>query len=316
MTPSQKKQWLALAVTVPPELVEPLTELFTRHSQAAVAIEEQGGYNPDEGEGPFPGAPVTVRAYLRDTPAGRRRQANIEIGHRLLSMITPIPPLRVETIAEQDWATAYHAHFTLLRLGRRIVVRPPWIAHAPLAGEVVITLDPGLAFGTGHHPTTRLCLEELERLVRPGDAVLDVGCGAGILSIAAAQLGASRILALDIDAAAIQSTRRNARLSGVSRRIRVQRGSLPLSPPQQFDVIAANISAKVICLLAPHLRLALAPRGTLLASGILAERRDEVVQRLRDAGLRIASQRQDGDWVALTARAVAAPPHGPGTHPR
>ena len=308
MTPPPKKQWLAIAATVTPELVEPLTELFSRHSQAAVAIEERGGYNPDEGESPEPGAPVTVRAYLRDTPAGRRRYARIEIGHRLLSMITPIPPLRMEAIAEQDWATAYHAHFSLLRLGRRIVVCPPWIPYTAKPGEVVVSLDPGLAFGTGHHPTTRLCLEALERLVHPGVSVLDVGCGAGILSIAAAGLGASSILAVDIDATAIRSTRRNTRLSGVPRRIRVLRGSLPLATPQQFDVIAANISAKVIGLLAPHLRQALAPHGVLLASGILAERRNEVVERLREVGLRVASQRQEGDWIALTARAAAPPP--------
>jgi ribosomal protein L11 methyltransferase len=298
--------WLEFRITVQPELVEPLVELFRKVLKQAPAIEEAGGFNPDEGEtAPLDGL-VTIRAYTRANRWASGRQARVEAGLQLLSMICPLPPLETHRIRDQEWEEAWREHFQPLRIGQRLVVRIKELEYVAQEGDVVVTLDSGMAFGTGHHPTTRMCLEELEGRLRPDARVLDMGAGSGILAVAAAGLGAALVLAVEKDPSAVRVARRNARASGVARRVRVVRGDRPPEDGGLFDLVVANISAKVLMGLAEDLARCLAPGGVLIASGLLEERADEVAQRFLEAGLQVEERRQEEDWVALVC-VVAAP---------
>ena len=201
--------WLELSVHASPELVEPLVELFQRYGRRQVVVEEAGGFNPDEGESPPTGGPVIVRAYVPKDRRSADRVARIHAGVQLMGLIKPLSPLEVRTVTPWEWEEAWKAHFQPLRIGGRLVVRPTWHEVEAEEGDIVLTLDPGLAFGTGHHPTTRMCLEQLERRVQPGMRILDLGTGSGLLSQAALLLGAKWALALDTEADAIRASRRN-----------------------------------------------------------------------------------------------------------
>ena len=214
-------------------------------------------------------------------------------------------PLRQRVVKEQDWESAWKEHFHPLRVGLRLVICPTWREHAPAESDVVIMLDPGMAFGTGHHPTTRTCLETLERLVRPGDRLLDVGCGSGILSIAAVKLGALCAIGLEIDPTAAKAAQENVRTNGQQSSVQIATGTLPspLAPDQGFDLVVANISGRVVTDLAHHLVGVMASGGRLIASGIIDDRSDEVVAALERSGAGIDQRLIDGDWVTLLASA-------------
>ena len=205
---------------------------------------------------------------------------------------------------EADWAEAWKRHFPVTRIGRRIVIRPSWRRHRPAPDDVVLALDPGMAFGTGLHPTTRLCLEMLESLAAgdglAGARVLDVGCGSGILSVAAVGLGAGSVLGLDIDPIAIEATLANARRNRRSRAIRARHGSLPSGEPP-FDVVTANLIASVLVRLAPELVAELRPAGRIVASGIFRDREAEVRAAFEAAGLEVRDRLAEDDWLAILA---------------
>jgi ribosomal protein L11 methyltransferase len=267
---------------------------------------------------PIPGALATVRAYVPGRDRGAAEDAVTETRERLDHLtafgLRPIGELQVSVVHEEDWASAWKEHFPVLRLGRRIVIKPTWRDHQPEPGDVVVALDPGMAFGTGLHPTTRLCLAGLERwhergLVRHA-SVLDVGSGSGILAVTAALLGATRVLALDTDPLAVDATRKNARRNGVV--IEAARGSLPVGDGP-FDLVLANLVASLLVDLAAELARALRPGdgragsgGRLLASGIFVDREPEVRRAFLAAGLRIVAREQETDWIALDAERPGA----------
>jgi ribosomal protein L11 methyltransferase len=215
--------------------------------------------------------------------------------------------MRTCLVAEQDWAEAWKEHFGVERYGNHIVVVPTWRHYTASQGDVVIRLDPGMAFGTGQHETTRMCLEALERAVAPGDTVLDLGCGSGILAIAAARLGASEVVALDVDQDAARITAENALLNRVDGLVRVATGSLgerwPFAEPpeRRFDIVVANILARVIVELAPDISSILRRGGRLIASGIIAAREAELRVACNDNGLTIDRVRTGGDWRCIEA---------------
>lgn len=294
--------WTEFKIEVPFEFVEPVAELFRRYGNGGVAIEEAGGWDPDEGELPPERASAVLRTYMPQTPAYRSNREMVHIGIQLVAKLTDLPPLEEHEVQEREWEDAWKAHFTPLRVGKRLVVQPPWRAAADQRpGDVVIEIDPGLAFGTGHHPTTHRTLECMERLAAPGMSVLDVGAGSGILSIGAAKLGARRTIGVEIDRVALEAGRANLRANDVSGRVRFYAGSLPHPrvTPEWAGLLLANINSVALAQLAPELRRALAPRGRLVASGILQERREQVVAAFSAAGLAFVEEHRDDDWVTF-----------------
>ena len=228
-----------------------------------------------------------------------RRRLEEALWH--LSQIRPLPEPTYRRIAEADWAEAWKRHLRILHVGQRIVIRPSWLDYDPQEGEVVIVLDPGMAFGTGLHPTTQMCLMALEEHVRPGMSLLDLGTGSGILAIAGAKLGASRVLALDTDPQAVEVARENVRRNGVMGQVIVMEGSLDQADGR-FDVVAVNILAKVIVeMLAQGLAARLMPEGRLILAGLIADQEAEVTAALRQVGLEPIGRRQIDDWVGLVA---------------
>jgi ribosomal protein L11 methyltransferase len=231
-------------------------------------------------------------------------QAAEALGHLQAFGLRTIGDLRTRVVHEADWAEAWKAFFPVLRVGRRLVIRPTWRRHSREPADVVLALDPGMAFGTGLHPTTRLCLAALEALADAGRVkgarVLDVGCGSGILAIAAVKLGATAAHGVDTDPIAIESTAANARRNRIGRRVAARLGSLPSGEPP-FDVVLANLIAGVLVHLAGSLRDELRLGGTVLASGIFMDREAEVRGAFETVGLIVVDRRAEGDWVALAA---------------
>ncbi|MDE2970041.1 MAG: 50S ribosomal protein L11 methyltransferase, partial [Chloroflexota bacterium] len=243
-----------------------------------------------------------VRAYVPQDRRSADRVARIQAGVQLMGLIKPLSPLEVRTVSLWEWEEAWKAHFRPLRIGARLVVVPTWHEHEAEEGDIVLTLDPGLAFGTGHHPTTRMCLEQLERRIEPGMRILDLGTGSGLLAQAALLLGAEWALALDTAADAIRSSRRNLKAAGLSRRVRIARGTLPHPQAEGLDLTVANISAKVLVELAGEIAATLRMGGTLIASGVLDERGDEVREAMLAAGFEELETQQTEDWLALAFR--------------
>ncbi|MEE8442241.1 MAG: 50S ribosomal protein L11 methyltransferase, partial [Dehalococcoidia bacterium] len=243
-----------------------------------------------------------VRTYLPMNNTVRSRREMIDVGVRLLSYLQPMEGLKERVLEEEEWEAAWKAHFTLLKIGTRLVIKPTWQEYTSGAEETVVELDPGMAFGTGHHPTTRACLEELERRVVPGMRVLDLGTGSGILSIAAAKLGAGEVIALDVDEGAVRTADANCRYNKVGSMVQILQGTLPhpSAGSGSFDLVVANITAKAIVSAAPALAVVLAPTGVLVASGIIEEHQNEVEQALQGV-LKVLERHYDGDWVTLVA---------------
>ena len=306
--------WLELAVEVDPEAVEAVGEILARVAPGGVSV-EPAFITTAEGLAAHadPSRPATLRAYLpgADARAARASVAEVEtaLGHLQAFELRPIGPLRTSVVHEEDWADAWKRHFPVLRVGRRIVVRPTWRRHRRRPDDVVVALDPGMAFGTGLHPTTRLCLAGIEGWAEAGivdgTRVLDVGCGSGILGIVAARFGAATVLGIDTDPVAVDATTANVRRNRLVRRVRARRGSLPV-PDAPFDLVLANLVASVLVALAAHLAASVRPGagtagtgGRLLASGIFVDREVEVRRALAAAGLRTVERRAEGDWVAL-----------------
>lgn len=297
------ERWLELSVDAPPEYAEPLSEIFRRYGEGGVAIEQPGGFNPDEGETPPAPEKVTIKTYLPIDATTQDRRGRIDAGARLIAKLAPVSDLRERVASEDEWRDSWKEFFHPLRIGRRIVILPTWRDCETKPGDAVVHLDPGMAFGTGHHPTTRMCLEALERALSPGDRVLDLGCGSGILSIAAAKLGAASVLGIEIDAVAVRSARANVEMNGVGDRAEIIRGTLPSAkaPPQSFDLALANISARVIVDMAARIADCLAPGGTLVASGVIEAHLAGVIAALESAGATVRERTMDGDWAALEA---------------
>ncbi len=298
-------RWLEVRVAADTEAVEAVSELFARYGyQGGVAIEEQ--YTQDnDGDNLHVDtvAPVIVTTYLADTPTVQETIHTLEQALWHLSQMRYVGQLSVQPREEEDWANAWKEHFHVHRVGRSIVIRPPWRPYEAMPGDVVVTLDPGMTFGTGLHPSTQLCLIAVEDLVQPGDRLLDVGTGSGILAIAALRLGAGRVLGLDVEEVAVQAARANGEQNGIGRdRFPLIVGSLGHEEHYgQFDGVFANIIARIIRDMAPYLYESVRPGGWLVASGIIVEREEEVRTALEVAGFRDITRGQMGDWVALRA---------------
>lgn len=298
--------WLELTIQTHPEAVESVSELLNRYTSGGVAIEEPIEL-VDEGQEyrVLTGQPVKVHAYLPID--GKEEQARQQIAEGLwhLSSLGPqfLGNLETRVVHEEDWANAWKDYYHVTHIGRRLVIRPSWRDYTPKDDEVVLELDPGMAFGTGLHPTTRMCLEQVEQHTRPGMRVLDVGTGSGILALAAAKLGASSVYCIDNSSVAVESAIANVAVNHLSDRVTVALGTLDQSEAArmagQYDLVLANIIARVIGSIAPYLAQVLAPGALLITGGIIEERRHEAEQPLLDAGLKLVDQQIIDDWVTL-----------------
>ncbi len=302
------EEWLELSTLAEPEAVESISETFSQWGQG-VAIEQPVMSSADGDEVSLPSdVPVVVKTYLPlADPALETRREQIGRAVWALGRLRQVGPLQERRLRESEWATAWKDYFFVHRAAPRTVIVPSWRQddYERRDGDVVLLLDPGMAFGTGLHPTTRLCLALLEELVSAGGRVLDVGAGSGILAIAAAKLGASRVRAIELDALAARVARENVARNGVEGVVSVETGTL-IGPVERFDLAVANISLRVLLELHEPLAHALRGGGRAILSGVLAERMDELLVVLRAAGWQHERTLQEQDWVALVLRAPAA----------
>jgi ribosomal protein L11 methyltransferase len=289
----QALDWIEAAVRVNGEMAEAVSELINRYVPGGVVIEQ----DPNVPES------VTVKTFLSPDAHQTRRQ--IEEGLWHLGQICPIPEPRFRLVPQKGWAEAWKKQFQVLRIGHRVVIKPSWLTHSPAPDDVVVELDPGMAFGTGLHPSTRLCVQALEDLAQPDMHVLDLGTGSGILAIAAALLGAGQVLALDVDELAVKAAKTNVAVNGMADRVRVEQGSVEYLAFDTacFGLMLVNIEARVILeLIDQGLLTYLGPEGWFVGSGILATQADDILAVLGGRGLCHIEIRAEDDWVAVVGR--------------
>ena len=305
--------WIEVSVEIGRESAEAVTDVLYRYGYQGVAI-EQPPFALEPLEDDVPTAQrLIARAYFAENDEAEAIKRQIEDDLARLGNDHPMPTPQYMHIDEGDWWEAWKDELFTVRVGRRFFISTPWFPKRAKPGEIVITLRYGAAFGTGTHTTTRLVLEAVEEAVVdwPAAAVLDLGCGSGILSIAAARMGAASVLALDIDPTASRTTSENAAVNGVSDRISVQTGSLAdaLSADMRFDVALVNIIGPVIVrLCSQNLGDVLRPGGIGIFSGIVLREIDKVEAALRSTGLEPYNRRTSGNWVAIEARRVPTLP--------
>ena len=285
--------WKELSISVPHEYVEPISYLFSRYGNG-LSTEPQGAGR------------VMLRTYLE--AASRQRLARIDVGVRLVSSVGELGELAVRDLDDDaDWQNSWKEHYGALPVGERLIIKPSWVDldSSEIDGRIVIELDPGIAFGTGYHPTTYTCMEALEELVQAGMRVLDLGSGSGILSITALMLGADSVVALDIDGQAVSASRQNFRRLRLQDQVTLAKGSVPhpTAPDNTIDLAVANISARGVADRAPFILQALRPNGVLVASGLLATQRPEVDDTLLDLGFLPEFEWPREEWVSLGYRA-------------
>ncbi|MEP7287252.1 MAG: 50S ribosomal protein L11 methyltransferase [Chloroflexota bacterium] len=300
-------RWIEIAMEVDGEAAEAVAEVLQRYGHQGVAIEQAGFFIETWEDAVPPAERLIVRAYLPEDDRADAAKQQLEEALWHLNKLYPMPTPQYQVIDEQDWAEAWKANYHPVHLGKHIFIRPLWIDAPGEPGDVLIALDPGMAFGTGTHPSTQLVLEATEDLMgtHPGASVLDLGTGSGILAILAAKLGAAHILALDTDPIAIRATDENAAANGVADKITAQTGSLDslIHAATRFDLALVNILAKVIIAMCGQgLGSVLRPGGIGVFGGIIQEQAEEVEAALRTTGLTPYARRNSGEWVVIEAQ--------------
>ena len=302
-------EWVELAVVADREAVESIAELFARYGYNEGVVIEEPFLQESDGDNLRVDLtkPVTLRTFIPAENVSEATLDDIRNGLRSLGMIREVGPLTVDTRREEDWANVWKEHYRPVKIGRRTVVRPPWQEYEAKGDEVVAILDPGMAFGNGTHFTTRLCLVGLEDTIEPGMTVFDVGTGSGILAIAAALLGAARVDGVDIDAVSVRTALDNVSRNGLSDVIDLRVGSAGPGEPFQgpYDLVLANIIARVLCELHEGIVAAVRLGGLLVLSGIIEERETPTRETYDAHGLELLVRRQEEDWVSLVYRRPA-----------
>jgi len=293
-------EWLEIAVEVAGIDADLAADLLRQACPGGVAIQSASRFDHDSDSYVADGdAPALVCGYLPSGEDSERIRRSLRLAMRAAPLERPPRWRRVRRLREEPWRDSWKKHFGIQRHGRALVVKPSWTQYRLKGGDIVIEIDPGMAFGTGQHPTTAMCLRALEDRVRTGASVLDLGCGSGILAIAAAKLGARRVLALDVDPNAVRAARENAAANAVSDVIEVREGTLE-AEGGPFDVIVANISGLTLERLAVPLARSLAPGGSLITSGFLDDAVAALSCTFEGVGLRVSVVR-DGVWRAIIA---------------
>lgn len=306
----EEATWLEVSLEVDGELAEAVAEVLARFAPDGVVIESTKVITDgSESEGQVVG-PLRVSAYLAMDSKIEETRQKITEALWYLGRIRPLPPAHFTPIAEKDWSEAWKVHYQPVAIGQRLMIVPAWM-EIDTQGRLPIRIDPGMAFGTGTHPTTQLCLEAMEACyaTAPGpQTVIDLGCGSGILAVAALKLGAQHTLGVDIDADAIRAAIKNAETNGVRDSLEVGLGSLAEIQAGTFSIktaplVLANILAPVLVrLFGQGLGELVSPNGKLILSGILAEQADEVAEAARQHSFNKVELLQSGDWIALTVQ--------------
>ncbi|MCC6299266.1 MAG: 50S ribosomal protein L11 methyltransferase [Anaerolineales bacterium] len=310
--------WLEVSMSVDGELAESVADVFARFAPNGVMTEQGVKYNDEEDSG-TPTGPITVRAYLEVNDLLEETRQKLEEALFYLGMIQPLPTPVYKQIPDQNWMEAWKQHYQPIRVGKRLLVLPAWMESAE-PNRIAIKIDPGMAFGTGTHPTTQLCLELMETvfdhrpqttdyeslsIVHRPMSVIDIGCGSGILSIAALKLGADKVLGVDIDPESIVNSRENAETNGIGEELILGVGSVAevlagAFPFKSAPLVVANILAPVIVrLFDAGLADLIEPGGSIVLSGILQDQKKSVLEAAQAKRLRLTEWRQRGDWVAL-----------------
>ena len=299
--------WLEVSLTVNGELAEAVADVLARFAPNGVTTEQAVDFVNDEDEG-TPVGPITVRAYLPADDRLEETRQKLEESLYYLGMIQALPAPTFTPIADQNWMEAWKEHYQPIPIGKKLIIVPAWL-ESPDATRIPIKIDPGMAFGTGTHPTTQLCLELLEKSFDEHSAIIDVGCGSGILSIGALKLGADFAIGVDLDEASVRASRENADANDIApERFAIGLGSVTEILEGKFEVrqaplVLVNILAPVIIrLFGMGLGDLVTPGGKLILSGILAEQTDSVLSVAQGLGLKFVEQRQMGDWVALVLK--------------
>ncbi|ABZ84989.1 ribosomal protein l11 methyltransferase [Heliomicrobium modesticaldum Ice1] len=315
-------KWREIAITTRQENADAMAEIFEAVGAMGMVIEdpqliasyiESNVWDLHDVEIPdVPEGMIRVKTYLAIDNTLEERLAALqeELSARERSEKWPAHAWTMTDLHEDDWAHAWKAFFKPEKVGRRVVIRPTWEEYVPKEDDLVISIDPGMAFGTGTHPTTVMCIRALEDYVHAEAHVLDVGTGSGVLSIAAALLGAKRVLAVDNDPVAVATAQENVILNQVDEIVEVRRNDLLSGLSEQADILVANIIADVIIRLAPQAAALLAPEGIMIASGIIQNRLDDVVAAMTEKGFSIEELISHGEWAAIVARRAGVSAEG------
>ncbi len=303
-------KWIEINVLIAGPGVEPAAALFHRLGSGGVMIEDPQLANTfaepvDEDKAPrcdFSGlGPYRIKAYIH---AERELQEQISAGlDEVQSLCGCSYEVQYNEVEDKDWEDSWKQYYHTFKVGQRLLIKPSWEPWPAKEEDVVIEIDPGMAFGTGSHASTRFCLLLIEKYLRGGERVIDAGCGSGILSLAAAKLGAAEVLAIDLDSVAVKVAAENVELNGLADRIKVYAGDIYTDIGcEQADLIMANLTADIILPWLPAAAAALNRSGWLFASGIQDRRWPEMRQAMEQVGLVIEEVLFDADWVGVAAR--------------
>lgn len=296
-------RWLEISLVTSGELAEAVAEVLGRYVSNGVVIESDVKFYNDEDEG-TPEGPVRISGYLPVDEEMEEKRTRLEQSLWHLAQIQPMPAPTFKFIEDEDWMAAWKKHYQPIKVGKMLLILPAWIEQTDIS-RTAIKIDPAMAFGTGTHPTTQLCLELMEGRVKAGEAVIDVGCGSGILSIGALKLRAGHALAVDIDPLSTRATLSNAILNDVDDNMEVALGSVveilqELYSLKSAPLVLANILAPVIIrLFDAGMAELVSPGGAIILSGILAEQAAGVRAKAEEKGLVFAEQRGIADWVGM-----------------
>lgn len=298
--------WIEASLIVTPEQAEAVAEVIGRFTREGVVI-EQAALPDNPNEENLLEDHVRVYGYFFADNSVEERKQRLEEALWHLGQIQALPEVSYRIIQQQNWMAAWKDQYKPLQIGKQFMIIPAWVENK-YPEKLPILINPGMAFGTGTHPTTQLCLELLEEYLQPGQTVFDIGCGSGILSIGAARLGAERMIAVDIDSASVASTQENYDLNQLKTPIEIAQGSSDLIQSGHFGllqapVVVANILASVICnLIEDGLTDLVEPGGLLILSGILDHQGDGVVEKAGEYGMTLVEKRGMEDWIALCLR--------------
>lgn len=307
--------WTEISILTTNEAVEPVSHVLYEAGVTGIAIEDPADFlrvrenrfgeiyelNPDD----FPAEGVVIKAYLPNTDnlnetvdeikqnISKLTEFQIDIGENKVTL---------SDVKEEDWATSWKKYYHPVKVSDRFTIVPTWEDYTPESDELIIELDPGMAFGTGTHPTTVMCIQALEKTVKKGDSIVDVGTGSGVLSIAAALLGAKEVKALDLDAVAVEAARQNISLNHMDEIVMVEQNDLLNGITEQADIVVANILAEVIISFSDDAARAVKKGGYFIASGIIEQKTEVVKAALQKAGFMVEETIRMEDWAAFIAR--------------